>query len=58
MEDRYLFESFKKDAGVRFDQAFIGYLNSKMRDNWKVKECSYRREGDRVEASCLFKRII
>ncbi len=57
MGDRYLFETFRADSSA-FDGDFTNYLNSKRRDHWKVKNCSFSSagEGGKMCASCLFKR--
>ena len=56
MEDKYMFETFKADAGS-FDREFSGFLNGKSRE-WKVKSCSYCHDdvGQKTYASCIFKR--
>jgi hypothetical protein len=56
MEDKYMFETFKADAGS-FDREFSGFLNAKSSE-WKVKSCSYCHDdvGKKTYASCIFKR--
>ncbi|MDR3567424.1 MAG: hypothetical protein P4L43_05280 [Syntrophobacteraceae bacterium] len=56
MEDTYMFETFKADAGS-FDREFTSFLNGKSGD-WKVKSCSYCHDdvGRKTYASCIFKK--
>ncbi len=57
MEDLYKFETFSADASS-FDQDFTNFLNSKRRDSWKVKTCTYCHDDavSKTYASCIFKR--
>jgi hypothetical protein len=55
MSDRYAYESFSSESSS-FDERFSNFLNDKYADDWKVKDCSYSREGDEKTASCMFKR--
>ena len=56
MEDQYMFETFKSDAGS-FDREFTNFLNVKSGE-WKVKSCSYCHDdmGKQTVASCIFKK--
>jgi hypothetical protein len=57
MEKEYLYETFSAESG-RFDEEFTNYLNTKRRDFWKVKHCSFCHDnpGGKLWASCIFKR--
>lgn len=57
MEGEYIYETFGSDSGS-FDQKFTDFLNSKRKDNWKVKDCSYCHDDDNTKmwASCIFER--
>jgi hypothetical protein len=57
MEDEYKFETFNAEA-KSFDQEFTNFLNSRSRESWSVKSCSYCHDdmGKKTYASCIFKR--
>lgn len=57
MEEQYKFETFSAAAGS-FDQEFSSFLNSKAKDSWKVKSCSYCHDNtsEKTFASCIFKK--
>jgi hypothetical protein len=55
MEVMYKSETFSAMAGS-FDQEFSNFLNSKAKDNWKVKSCSYCHDNEKTVASCIFKK--
>ena len=57
MEDEYKFETFSSGSDS-FDLDFTNFLNSKGKDSWKVKSCTYCHDNEmkKVYASCIFKR--
>ncbi len=57
MENEYKFETFKASADS-FDQEFTSFLNSKSKESWHVKSCSYCHDdgAKKTYASCIFKR--
>jgi len=56
MEKHYLYETFKSES-ADFDKTFTDYLNEKRSNDWKVKDCSFCHDSDKVTmwSSCLFK---
>jgi len=57
MENEYLHETFSSESS-EFDGKFTDFLNSKGRDLWKVKSCTYCHDApsSRTAVSCIFKR--
>ena len=53
----YLYESFTSESG-EFEKNFTDFLNTKLRDHWKVKSCTYCHDATagRTSAGCIFKR--
>lgn len=57
MTGEYLYETFNS-ASSEFDKKFTDYLNSKGKDHWKVKSCSFCHDNDQTKmwASCIFEK--